>query len=232
MINCLAVDDEPLALDVLEDFIGKVPFLHLVKACPSAMEAMELLHQYKIQLLFLDIQMPQVSGVQFLKGLRSDQPRVIFTTAYPDYALEGFNLDAVDYLLKPFTFERFLKAANKAYQQINAPSKIQEPPAEKEYMFVKSGYDTVKISFKDILYIEGLKDYVKIHTTGKTVIALMNMKALEDMLPASFIRIHRSYIIDFERISKVQKRRVFIEQTEIPIGEVYREDFLKKLNMQ
>ncbi len=232
MINCLAIDDEPLALDVLEDFIGKVPFLHLVKACSSAMEAMELLHQHKIQLLFLDIQMPQVSGVQFLKGLRSDQPRVIFTTAYPDYALEGFNLDVVDYLLKPFTFERFLKATNKAYQQINAPSKIQEPPAEKEYMFVKSGYDTVKVSFKDILYIEGLKDYVKIHTTGKTVIALMNMKALEDMLPASFIRIHRSYIIDFERISKVQKRRVFIDQTEIPIGEVYREDFLKKLNMQ
>lgn len=232
MINCLAIDDEPLALDVLEDFIGKVPFLHLVKACSSAMEAMELLHQEPVQLLFLDIQMPQVSGVQFLKGLRNDRPKVIFTTAYPDYALEGFNLDAVDYLLKPFTFERFLKATNKAYQQINVQAKTPEPPAEKDYMFVKSGYDTVKVRFKDILYIEGLKDYVKIHTTGKMVIALMNLKALEDMLPAPFIRVHRSYIIDFERITKVQKRRVFIDQTEIPIGEVYREDFLKKLNTE
>lgn len=229
MIKCLAIDDEPLALDVLEDFIAKVPFLKLVKACTSAMEAVETLHKEDIQLLFLDIQMPQVSGVQFLKSLNY-HPKVIFTTAYSDYALEGFNLDAVDYLLKPFTFERFLKAVNKAFQQINMQGKDNEMAVEKEYMFVKSGYDTVKVKFGDIRYIEGLKDYVKIHTTDKTVIALMSMKALEDSLPDNFIRVHRSFIIDFERITLVKKRKVFISEVEIPIGEVYRDAFMDRLS--
>lgn len=229
MIRCLAIDDEPLALDVLEDFIARVPFLRLVKACPTAMEAIEIMHQDDIQLLFLDIQMPQVSGIQFLKGL-DFHPTVIFTTAYPDYALEGFNLDVVDYLLKPFTFERFLKAVNKAYQMVNIQSRSSEVATEKEYMFVKSGYDTVKVKFADILYIEGLKDYVKIHTTGKTVIALLSMKALEDSLPDNFIRVHRSFIIDFERVSLVKKRKVFINQVELPIGEVYRDAFMERLS--
>lgn len=229
MIKCLTIDDEPLALDILEDFILRVPFLQLVKGCTSAMQAIEILHQEEIQLLFLDIQMPQVSGVQFLKSLEF-KPKVIFTTAYSDYALEGFNLDAVDYLLKPFTFERFLKASNKAYQQIQASNRNNEVATDKEYMFVKSGYDTVKVKFDEIMYIEGLKDYVKIHTTGKTVIALMSMKLLEDTLPDKFIRVHRSYIIDFERISMVQKRKVFIDKFEIPIGEVYRNAFMDRLS--
>lgn len=229
MIKCLVIDDEPLAIDVLEDFIVKVPFLQLVKGCTSAMEAIEILHKEDIQLLFLDIQMPQISGVQFLKSLEY-RPKVIFTTAYPDYALEGFNLDAVDYLLKPFTFERFLKAVNKAYQQINLQNKGNEVTTDKEYMFVKSGYDTVKVRFDEILYIEGLKDYVKIHTTGKTVIALMSMKQLEDTLPDNFIRVHRSYIIDFNRISMVQKRKVFIDKVAIPIGEVYRDAFMERMS--
>lgn len=229
MIKCLVIDDEPLAIDVLEDFIAKVPFLNLVKGCTSAMEAIEVLHQEDIQLLFLDIQMPQVSGVQFLKSL-DYRPKVIFTTAYSDYALEGFNLDAVDYLLKPFTFERFLKAVNKAYQQITLQHKGSEVASDKDYMFVKSGYDTVKVKFDEILYIEGLKDYVKIHTTGKTVIALMSMKALEETLPDNFIRVHRSYIIDFERVSMVQKRKVFIDKVEIPIGEVYRDAFMERIS--
>lgn len=229
MIKCLVIDDEPLAIDVLEDFIAKVPFLNLVKGCTSAMEAIEVLHQEDVQLLFLDIQMPQVSGVQFLKSL-DYRPKVIFTTAYSDYALEGFNLDAVDYLLKPFTFERFLKAVNKAYQQITLQNKSSEVNADKEYMFVKSGYDTVKVKFDEILYIEGLKDYVKIHTTGKTVIALMSMRILEETLPDNFIRVHRSYIIDFERVSMVQKRKVFIDKLEIPIGEVYRDAFMERIS--
>lgn len=229
MIKCLVIDDEPLAIDVLEDFIAKVPFLNLVKGCTSAMEAIEVLHQEDVQLLFLDIQMPQVSGVQFLKSL-DYRPKVIFTTAYSDYALEGFNLDAVDYLLKPFTFERFLKAVNKAYQQITLQNKSSEVNTDKEYMFVKSGYDTVKVKFDEILYIEGLKDYVKIHTTGKTVIALMSMRILEETLPDNFIRVHRSYIIDFERVSMVQKRKVFIDKLEIPIGEVYRDAFMERIS--
>lgn len=236
MIRCIAIDDEPLALDVLEDFIAQVPFLELVKTCQSAVEALELLHHEKIQLIFLDIQMPQISGVQFLKSLEK-RPKVIFTTAYSDYALEGFNLDAVDYLLKPFTFERFLKAVNKAYQQIHLkPVDSATPeknlPQPKEYMFVKSGYDIIKVRYDEIRYIEGLKDYVKIHTNGKTIISLMSMKVLAEELPGNFVRVHRSFIVNFERITLVQKRKVHIQQVEIPIGEVYREAFLEKLKQE
>jgi len=233
MINCIAIDDEPLALDVLEDFISQVPFLKLVKTCQSAVEAIELLHQENVQLIFLDIQMPQISGVQFLKSL-DKAPKVIFTTAYSDYALEGFNLDAVDYLLKPFTFERFLKAVNKAYQQINIPaaSVAEATPPVKDYMFVKSGYDIVKVRYEQIRYIEGLKDYVKIHTDEKIVVSLMSMKTLADELPERFVRVHRSFIVNFERITLVQKRKVFIQEVEIPIGEVYREAFLEKLKQE
>jgi len=238
MIRCIAIDDEPLALDVLEDFIAQVPFLELVKTCQSAVEALELLHKEKIQLIFLDIQMPQISGVQFLKSLEK-RPKVIFTTAYSDYALEGFNLDAVDYLLKPFTFERFLKAVNKAYQQINLqPAEAGSAPPEtvqpvpKDYMFVKSGYDIIKVRYDEIRYIEGLKDYVKIHTDGKTIVSLMSMKALVEELPDNFVRVHRSFIVNFERITLVQKRKVHIQQVEIPIGEVYRDAFLEKLKQE
>ncbi|WPP52645.1 LytR/AlgR family response regulator transcription factor [Catalinimonas niigatensis] len=233
MIRCIAIDDEPLALDVLEDFISKVPFLKLFKTCQSAVEAIEVLHQENIQLIFLDIQMPQISGVQFLKSL-DQRPKVIFTTAYSDYALEGFNLDAVDYLLKPFTFERFLKAVNKAYQQINMQLVPGEQPAAavKDYMFVKSGYDIIKVQYDHIRYIEGLKDYVKIHTDEKIVVSLMSMKTLADDLPAHFIRVHRSFIVNFARITLVQKRKIFIQKVEIPIGEVYRDAFLEKLKQE
>jgi len=234
MIRCIAIDDEPLALDVLEDFVQQVPFLELVRTCQSAVEALEILHQENIQLIFLDIQMPQISGVQFLKSLER-RPKVIFTTAYPDYALEGFNLDAVDYLLKPFTFERFLKAVNKAYQQINIMNtgeNVAEKPVTKDYMFVKSGYDIIRIQYNDIRYIEGLKDYVKIHTDGKTIVSLMSMKILAEELPQQFVRIHRSFIVNFERITLVQKKKVHIQSVEIPIGEVYREAFLDKLRQE
>ncbi|MFP4090567.1 MAG: LytR/AlgR family response regulator transcription factor [Cyclobacteriaceae bacterium] len=232
MIRCIAIDDEPLALDIVEDFISRVPFLELVETFQSAAEALEALHKYDIHLIFLDIQMPQISGVQFLKSLEK-RPKVIFTTAYPDYALEGFELDAVDYLLKPFTFERFLKAVNKACQQLKMqpnPTAEAEPAQQpKEYMFVKSGYDIIKVRYNDIRYIEGLKDYVKIHTTGKTIISLMSMKSLTEELPENFVRVHRSFILNFEYISLVKKRRIHIGDIEIPIGEVYRETFLEKL---
>jgi DNA-binding LytR/AlgR family response regulator len=231
MIRCIAIDDEPLALDIVEDFISRVPFLELTGTFQSAAEALEVLHSREIELIFLDIQMPQISGVQFLKSL-DKRPKVIFTTAYPDYALEGFELDAVDYLLKPFTFERFLKAVNKAYQQIKLqplPQHENEVPAPKEYMFVKSGYDIIKVRYDDIRYIEGLKDYVKIHTSGKTIISLMSMKMLAEELPDNFVRVHRSFILNFEYISLVKKRKIHIGEVEIPIGEVYREAFLEKL---
>lgn len=236
MINCVAIDDEPLALDLIEDFVARIPFLNMVQTCHSAVEAIKVLHENKVDLIFLDIQMPEITGVQLLKSLNK-RPKVIFTTAYSDYALEGFNLDAVDYLLKPFTFERFLKAVNKAYQQIDLLSSEEsanstEPSVAKEYMFVKSGYDIVKIQYNDIHYIEGLKDYVKIHNMGKPVVSLMSMKALAEELPENFVRVHRSFIVNFEHITMVQKRRVHVQDVELPIGEVYREAFLEKLEQE
>jgi len=226
MINCVAIDDEPLALDLVEDFASKVPFLRMVATYNSGLDALELLNQQEIDLLFLDIQMPDISGMQFIKSL-DNPPKVIFTTAYAQHAVEGFNVDAVDYLLKPFTFERFLKAANKARQLIQAEQSTSF--SNDDYMFVKSGYDMVKVNYSDIQFIEGLKDYVKIHTAAKTVIALLNMKSLEKSLPASFFRVHRSYIINFEFLESVGRRNVLVANKDIPLGDMYREQFMAKL---
>ncbi|MEM9672035.1 MAG: LytTR family DNA-binding domain-containing protein [Bacteroidota bacterium] len=225
MINCIAIDDEPLALDLVEDFASKVPFLNLVATYNSGLDALDLLNDQQVDLLFLDIQMPDISGMQFIKSLEHP-PKVIFTTAYAQHAVEGFNVDAVDYLLKPFTFERFLKAANKARQliQTGTSSNLTE-----NYMFVKSGYDMVKVNYDDIQFIEGLKDYVKIHTEGKTVIALLSMKSLEESLPASFFRVHRSYIINFRFLESVGRRNVIVSKKDIPLGDMYREQFMAKL---
>jgi two-component system, LytTR family, response regulator len=224
MIKCIAIDDEPLALELLEDFISKVPFFQLAGTFQNPTNAISLLHEQNVQLLFLDIQMPEITGLEFLKSLES-KPKVIFTTAYSDYALEGFNHDAVDYLLKPFTFDRFLKACNKAYRLI-AAQQINDP--EKDYMFIKSGYDTVKIKFQDIQYVEGFKDYVKIHLKeGHPVLCLISMKALLEKLPANFIRVHRSFIIAFDKIKIIQRRQVKIGDTEVPIGDMYREAFFQ-----
>jgi len=226
MINCVAIDDEPLALDLVEDFASKVPFLQMVATYNSGLDALEVLNQQEIDLLFLDIQMPDISGMQFIKSL-DNPPKVIFTTAYAQHAVEGFNVDAVDYLLKPFTFERFLKAANKARQLIQAEQSTSF--SNDDYMFVKSGYDMVKVNYSDIQFIEGLKDYVKIHTADKTVIALLSMKSLEKSLPASFFRVHRSYIINFEFLESVGRRNVLVAKKDIPLGDMYREQFMAKL---
>ena len=228
MIRCVAIDDEPLALDLVEDFVSQIPFLTLVQSFSSALDALEILRKDAIDLLFLDIQMPDISGLQFIKSLENP-PKVIFTTAYASHAVEGFNVDAVDYLLKPFTFERFLKAANKAQQQILAEQADPTVSSSTSYMFVKSGYDMVKVDFDAIRYIEGLKDYVKIHTSGKTVIALLSMKSLEDSLPAQFMRVHRSYIINFDHLESVSRRSLVVAKTEIPLGDMYRDGFMAKL---
>ena len=235
MIRCLAIDDELLALDLLEDNIRKVPFLELAGRCKSGFEAMELLQKEKIDLIFLDIQMPDISGIQFLKSLPV-KPLVIFTTAYEKYALEGFELDVVDYLLKPFSFERFLKSVNKAQDYLGLQKKAGASEKETslkvpEYLFVKSEYKLVKIDIKDILYIEGLKDYIKIYIGEKPVITLLGMKAIEEKLPsADFHRIHRSYIINIHKISFVQRNTVIIGNKSIPIGDNYRETFFKVIN--
>jgi two-component system, LytTR family, response regulator len=224
MMNCIAVDDEKLVLDLLVDNIQKVPFLKLVGRCRNSIEAAELLHKEEVDLIFLDIQMPGLSGLQFVKSLRNP-PMIIFVTAYEEHALEGFNLDAVDYLLKPVSFERFLKACNKAQELYNLQQKAQvkdEPPG---YFFVYVEYDQVKITIADILYIEGMKDYAKIFLSpsGKPVITKMSLKSLEEKLASyRFVRIHKSYLVSADRITAVKRGLVCIANTELPLSETYR----------
>ena len=236
MINCLIIDDEPLALDLLEDFISRVPFLKLVEKCSCAFEAMKVMEHENIELLFLDIQMPDITGIQFLKALEN-KPKVIFTTAYPEHAIEGFELDATDYLLKPFSFERFNKAVNKASEQIqsvvSAHQAQHDSSDEKDYIFIKSGYDTVKVQFKNIRYIQGLKDYVKIYTHEGTVLSLVSMKAILNRLPAdNFVRVHRSYIVAIDKIDLIQRRKISLGEKEIPVGDTFRKEFLEAIDKE
>ena len=234
-MNCIVVDDEPLARDLLEDFIAKVPFLKLKALCKNGFEAMEVLQKEKIDLIFLDIQMPDLSGLQLFESL-AHKPQVIFTTAYHDYAVEGFDLDATDYLVKPFTFDRFLKAANKAYRIYHTNNtgvdslKQTEENASKDILFVKEGTATVRINLSDVLYMEGLKDYIKIFTTGKTILTLMPLKKMEEKLPDDiFIRVHRSYIVSIPKIDSIERNRIVIGENWIPVGDYYKEEFHKRL---
>ncbi|WP_276499685.1 LytR/AlgR family response regulator transcription factor [Pontibacter litorisediminis] len=233
-IRCLAVDDEPLALDIIESYASKLPFLKLVKTCSSATEAMQVLQEEQIDLMFLDIEMPELTGIQFLNILKH-QPLIIFTTAYPDYALEGFNQDAVDYLLKPIPFDRFLKAVTKAQERLQRSNgkaaeaaAPQAAAAEHDFMFVKADYKTIRVDFKDILWIEGLKDYIIIHTKEQKIITLLSMNKMMEKLPESkFLRVHRSFIVSLQKIDSIEKSRIRIGAKEIPIGEVYKDAFLK-----
>ncbi len=236
MIRCIAIDDEALALDLIEDNIKKLPFLEMVKTCKSAFEAMEVLRNESIDLIFLDIQMPDVSGIQLLKTLKS-RPMVILTTAYEKYATEGFNLDVIDYLLKPYSLERFLKAVNKAreYQDLREKALIQEHHKEiiasPNFLFVRADYKLVKIDLASVLYIEGLKDYVKIYMGDKPILTQMSMKALEEKLPPKeFVRVHRSFIVAFSKIDFIQKQMLTIGRKEIPISEHYRDQLYKMIN--
>lgn len=229
MMTCLAVDDEPLALDLLEDNIKKIPFLKLLKRCSNALEANEYLQNNHVDLIFLDIQMPGISGIQFLKSLYQKPPLVIFVTAYEEYAIEGYNLDVVDYLLKPVSFERFLKAINKAHDKFKS-DKPQTLPAEQiHHLFVNADYSLVRIALDDILYIEGLKDYVKIfiQSASRPVITRLSMKGLEEKLPeGQFIRVHKSYIVSITRIASIRKSRISIngKDVHIPISDHYKDN--------
>lgn len=236
MIRCLALDDEALALDLLEDNIRKIPFLELVKRCQSSFEAMEYLKQDQVDLLFLDIQMPDISGIQLLRSLPT-KPLVIITSAYEKYALEGFELDVVDYLLKPFSFDRFLRAVNKASEQLELASRLtlmenqEEKGAVRDFIFVKADYKLVKIDFKDIQFIEGLKDYIKIHTGDRPIITLMSMKGIEDKLPGDeFVRVHKSFIISLKKIKFIQRNFIQIGEREIPISDNYRDHLFTIIN--
>ena len=239
LINCMIVDDEPIARDILTGYLEKTPGLKLVKSCMNATEAYEGLYQHKVDLIFLDIQMPDLTGIQLARILERQPgtagPRVIFTTAFNNFALEGYKVDALDYLLKPFNYEEFLTAANKgrAYAELVKSSQATEPavlPAEQdgEFIFLKVEYQLVRVAVKDIVYIEGLKDYVKVYlnSTPKPILTLTSLKALEQKLPVKqFMRIHRSYIVALDKIHSVTKNSINIGELSITVGEQYKESF-------
>lgn len=229
-MTCLAIDDEPLALDLIEDNISKITFLKLAKKCSSAFEANEFLQQQPVDLLFLDIQMPGLSGIQFLQGFSKTPPLVIFITAYEKYAIDGYNLDVVDYLLKPVSFERFLKAVNKAHDKVK--TSIVKPTSD-EFLFVNSEYNLIRIDFNDIAYIEGLRDYVKIFLMSATrpVITRLSMKTLDETLPpANFVRVHKSFIVSLNKIASIRKARISILKAQIPISEHFKENIYKRID--
>ncbi|HXS36506.1 MAG TPA: LytTR family DNA-binding domain-containing protein [Flavipsychrobacter sp.] len=231
MLNCIAVDDEKLVLDLLEDNIRKIPFLSLAARCKNAMEAAEVLHTEKVDLIFLDIQMPGISGLQFLKTL-SNPPMIILVTAYSEYAIEGFNLNVVDYLLKPFSFERFLKACNKAHEFHNLRTSNSKDTELPDYLFVWVTYNLTKISIPDILYIEGMKDYVKIFLKNekRPVITKLNLKAIEEKLKGyHFVRIHRSYVVSVDKITSVKRDLICIGDIELPLSDNYKAEVIKLL---
>jgi DNA-binding LytR/AlgR family response regulator len=227
--NCIIVEDEPLARNLLTVYISKVPRLELKMAFPNALEALEYLRENVIDILFSDIQMPEVTGITLLKLLKN-KPLTILTTAYSEYALEGYELEVYDYLLKPISFERFLKAVDKGINRLDSIIKKEElakPTAvNQDYIFVKDGTKLIKINLGDILFIEGLKDYVCIHTLEKKIVSLQTMKSLDSALPQNrFVRVHNSYIIAIDAINIVEKDRLLIGKSTIPISDTYKKAF-------
>jgi len=227
MLRCIAIDDEPLALELLEDNISKVPFLKLVASCENPLEAMKVMQEHSVDLVFLDIQMPGLTGLQFIQSL-AQKPLFILITAYEKYALEGFNLDVVDYLVKPVALERFIKACNKAlelHQLKNKPANASASPPT-DYIFVNSDYSLLKVVVADITWVEGYKDYIKIHLRNATspIVTRMSMKTVEELLPAAtFIRIHKSYIVSIASITAIRKNSVFLGKLELTVGDNYRD---------
>jgi DNA-binding LytR/AlgR family response regulator len=218
MIHCIAIDDEPLALQLIQEYCAKISFLKLEKTFTNTDEAIVFMQENKIDLLFLDIQMPDITGIQFYKNL-SEKPPVIFTTAYKDFAVEGFNVDAVDYLLKPFEYDRFLKACYKAKEYIEF---LSSQEVQLNSLFIKVNYEIMKINLKDIDLIEALDDYIKIYIKPNPVLTLMTLKSIQEKLPPrDFVRVHRSFIIPLAKIEKFSKSKVWIAGKEIPIGSSY-----------
>lgn len=231
-IKCLAIDDEPLALKQIAGYIQKIPFLKLEAACSNAFDAMKVLDLQKVDLMFVDINMPDLNGLDFVKSLEQ-KPLVIFTTAYSEYAIEGFKVDAIDYLLKPFYFSEFLKSVQKAHKQLGLmQNKHEELDSNNNFLFIKSEYKLVRINFNDILYIEGMKEYVRIHLSNqKPIMSLLSMKSLEEKLPENrFMRVHRSYIVNLDKIMGVERFRIVFDKVHIPVSENNKEKFQKFLN--
>lgn len=228
-INCIIIEDEKPATDLMVDNVGKIPFLHLVGCCKNTFEVNDLLMKEKVDLIFSDIEMPTVSGLQFLKTLRNP-PLVILTTAYEQYAMDGYELDVIDYLMKPFSFSRFLKAVNKAQQQYVFRNELVHEEVEDGFLFVFSEYKEIKIAFKNISYVEGLKDYVKIYleSSDRPVITRHNLKGMEAKLPSSrFFRIHNSYIVSLSKINSVQKTKIHLGNKVLPVGASFSAAFME-----
>ncbi len=218
MIHCIAIDDEPLALQLINEYCGKISFLQLDKVFTNTNEAKNWLSQNKVDLLFLDIQMPDLNGLQFYKSL-VDKPLVIFTTAYKDFAVEGFNVDAVDYLLKPFEYDRFLKAVYKSKEYLEF---LSSQELQLNSIFVKVNYEIMKINLKDIELIEALDDYIKLYIKPNPVLTLMTLKSIQERLPLrDFARVHRSFIVPLNKIEKFSKTKLMVAGKEIPIGSSY-----------
>ena len=234
-IKCIAIDDEPLALEQIGSYVQKTPFLELIATCKNAYEALDVLKEKEVDLMFIDIDMPDISGLDLVKSLVK-KPQIIFTTAYSEYAFEGFQVDAIDYLLKPINYAAFLKAANKSkiWFEANSPEKAeQQPKSDRKEIFVKSNYKVVRILLADISYIESANEYIKIFLDNQEVITtFMRLKNIEELLPAGdFMRVHKSFIINLNKILAVDRNRIFIDKKKhIPVGEQYKEIFNKYMD--
>jgi len=237
-INCIAIDDEPLALDIIRDYCSKIPFLNLIRTFDNAMDSIEFIRNNKLDLLFLDIQMEELTGIQLLHALKH-RPYVIFTTAYDSYAIQGFELDIIDFLLKPISFERFVKSVDKVYEKMQTdlmlkvkPEPAVAAPSEDAYFFVKTETRMEKVRYADVLYIEGMGDYWRIITPGKRIMTLLNYKKLEEMLPPrQFNRDHKSFIVAVDKIESIERNRIRIADRLIPVSETFRKtffDFIEK----
>jgi DNA-binding LytR/AlgR family response regulator len=225
MIRCLAIDDEPLALQQIAAYINKVPFLELAAQCHSALEARQFLSDDRVDAIFCDINMPDLNGMDFVKSL-TVPPLVVFTTAYSEYAIEGFKVNAVDYLLKPFGMQEFMRAANRLQERLSIPASA--PAETDDTLFLKTDYRIVKVNIPDIRYVEAMSEYLKVWIEGeaKPIITLLSMKKMEERLPNNFMRVHRSYIINLDKIQEVNKNRVIMDaDTYLPIGDLYKEAF-------
>jgi DNA-binding LytR/AlgR family response regulator len=236
-INCIAIDDEPLAMDIIRDYCSRVPFLNILRTFDSAVDSIDFIRNNNVDLLFLDIQMEELTGIQLLNILKQ-KPLVIFTTAYDTYALQGFELDVVDYLLKPISFERFLKAVDKVYEKLQlsglTKNETKDPPMlgnKEDYFFVKTEFRFEKIHFSEILFIEGMGDYLRIYTTTKKIMTLQNFRKMEEMLPrVNFCRVHKSFIVALDKIESIERNRIKITDRIIPISESYKKTFFDFLD--
>lgn len=227
MIRCIAIDDEPLALQQIAAYINKVPFLELAAQCQSALEARQFLSDERVDAIFCDINMPDLNGMDFVKSLAAP-PLVVFTTAYSEYAVEGFKVNAVDYLLKPFGMQDFMRAANRLQERLSVSTPAATAAESDDTLFLKTDYRIVKVSIPSIRYVEAMSEYLKVWIEGeaKPIITLLSMKKMEERLPNNFMRVHRSYIINLDKIQEVNKNRVIMDaDTYLPIGDLYKEAF-------